>query len=203
KARQTAPCVIFFDEIDSIAPQRGSGIGDSRVTERIISQLLTELDGLEELRKVVVIGATNRPDLLDPALLRPGRFDRLIYVPPPDEEARLEIFKIHTRNKPLAEDVDLKKLAKMTENFTGADIEALVNAASMLALKEFIEKYKDPNEAKAHTKELKIEMRHFMDAMQKVKPLPKEILDHYKELAEVFAKGVEVKRPTLPPMYSY
>ncbi|RSN74119.1 CDC48 family AAA ATPase [Candidatus Methanodesulfokora washburnensis] len=203
KARQTAPCVIFFDEIDSIAPQRGSGIGDSRVTERIISQLLTELDGLEELRKVVVIGATNRPDLLDPALLRPGRFDRLIYVPPPDEEARLEIFKIHTKNRPLAQDVDLRKLAKMTENFTGADIEALVNAASMMALKEFVEKYKDPNEAKAHVKELKIEMRHFLDAMQKVKPLPKEVLDHYKELAEMFAKGVEVKRPTLPPMYSY
>ncbi|HHO57232.1 MAG TPA: AAA family ATPase, partial [Thermoplasmatales archaeon] len=124
KARQAAPCIIFFDEIDAIAPSRG-GMGDSHVTERVISQLLTELDGLEELRDVTVIAATNRPDIIDPALLRPGRFDRLIYIPPPDKKAREEIFKIHTRKKPLAKDVSIKELAEKTEGYTGADIAAV------------------------------------------------------------------------------
>jgi transitional endoplasmic reticulum ATPase len=108
KARQASPCVIFFDELDAIVPLRGGSYGDSQVTERVVSQILTELDGLEDLRDVVVIGATNRPDIIDPALLRPGRFDRLLYVPPPDVEARKEIFKIHTQRKPLAEEIDLK-----------------------------------------------------------------------------------------------
>ncbi len=201
KARQTAPCVIFFDEIDAIAPQRGSGIGDSRVTERIISQLLTELDGLEELRKVVVTAATNRPDLIDPALLRPGRFDRLIYVPPPDEKARLRILEIHTKGKPLASDVDLNKLAEMTENYTGADLESLANTAAMLAMKEFISKYRDPEEAKKHVNELKITMKHFQDALEKVKPMPKETLENYKEIAESFARTK--RRVQKVPSYSY
>ncbi|MGC9097128.1 MAG: ATP-binding protein, partial [Infirmifilum sp.] len=122
KARQAAPSVIFIDEIDALAPMRGLVSTDSGVTERVVSQLLTEMDGLERLEGVVVIAATNRPDIIDPALLRPGRFDRLIYVPPPDEKARLEIFKVHTKRMPLAEDVDLAELAKRTEGYTGADI---------------------------------------------------------------------------------
>jgi len=191
KARQAAPCIIFFDEIDAIAPMRGSGIGDSRVTERIISQLLTEIDGLEELRGVVVIAATNRPDLLDPALLRPGRFDRLIYVAPPDLETRKEILKVHTRNKPLADDVDLNKLAELTEGYTGADLEALCNTAAMIAIQELISKYPDPEETKKHVKELKIEMKHFEKAMRKVGPSLAGKLETYKRMAEEFERRVK------------
>ncbi|MCQ4344943.1 MAG: CDC48 family AAA ATPase, partial [Sulfolobaceae archaeon] len=134
KARQAAPTVVFFDEIDAIAPARGMGI-DTGVTERIVNQLLAEMDGIEKLENVVIIAATNRPDILDPALLRPGRFDRLIYVPPPDKQARLEILKVHTRNVPLAEDVNLEALAEKLEGYTGADIEALVREATMLVLR--------------------------------------------------------------------
>jgi transitional endoplasmic reticulum ATPase len=170
KARQAAPCVIFFDEIDALAPVRDSGHGDSGVTDRVISQLLTEMDGLEELRDVVVIAATNRPDLIDPALLRPGRFDRLIEIPLPDKNARLEIFRIHTRKKPLSEDVSLEKLAEMTEGFTGADIAAVCETASMLAIREHIEKYKDEKVASEKADELKITMKHFEEAMSKIKP---------------------------------
>ncbi len=189
KARQSAPAIIFFDEIDSIAPIRGAA-GDSRVTERIISQLLTEMDGLEELRKVVVIAATNRPDLLDPALLRPGRFDRLIYVPPPDFKARIEILKIHSKGKPLAEDVNLEELAKLTEGYTGADLENLVNTAALIALKEHVSKYKDPKEAIAHKDELKIHWKHFEEALKKVKPMGTSEMERYKKVAEEFARKV-------------
>ncbi|MEM0330496.1 MAG: AAA family ATPase, partial [Archaeoglobaceae archaeon] len=133
KARQVAPCIIFFDEIDAIAQMRGLDEG-SRAVERVLNQLLIEMDGLEELHGVVVIGATNRPDILDPALLRPGRFDRLVYVKPPDRKSRLSIFRIHTKNMPLAEDVDLEELAEITEGYVGADIEAICREAVMLAL---------------------------------------------------------------------
>ena len=130
KARQAAPCVVFFDELDSVAPHRSGGeAGDSRVTERIVSQLLTEMDGLEDLKGVVVIGATNRPDIVDEALLRPGRFDRLLEIPLPDNEARKEILKIHTSKKPLDKTVSLDKLVELTKGYSGADIAALVNAA--------------------------------------------------------------------------
>jgi len=112
KARQAAPCIIFFDELDAIAPTRGESCGSSQVTERMISQLLTELDGLESLKDVTVIAATNRPDIIDTALLRPGRFDKLISIPTPDKEARKEIFTIHTKHKPLADNVDLIKLSE-------------------------------------------------------------------------------------------
>ena len=143
KARQAAPCIIFFDEVDAIAPRRGGGMGaDSHVTERLISQLLTELDGLEILTNVVVIAATNRPDIVDPALLRPGRFDRLLYVPPPDKNSRLQIIKIHTKKKPLAEDINMDDLVGHTEGYTGADIASLASAAVMLALREHVAKYK-------------------------------------------------------------
>ncbi len=187
KARQAAPCVIFFDEIDAIAPARG-GAADSHVTERVISQMLTELDGLEELRDVIVIAATNRPDIIDPALLRPGRFDRLIYIPPPDKEARKEIFRIHTRKKPLAKDVDLDELAEKTEGYTGADIAAVCNEAVMAAIREYIEKGGKMD--KEEIKKLKISKRHFEEALKNVKPLAKEELQRYVEIAEKFEKEV-------------
>lgn len=135
KGRTAAPSVIFMDEVDSIAPRRGLGYGDSGVSERVISQLLTELDGIETLENVVVIAATNKPDIIDPSLLRPGRFDRLIYVPPPDEQTRLSIFKLHTKNMPLAGDVDLEGLAKITAGYSGADIEGACREAAISALR--------------------------------------------------------------------
>ena len=184
KARQAAPCVIFFDEIDAIAPARGS-IGDSHVTERVISQILTELDGLEELRDVTVIAATNRPDIIDPALLRPGRFDRLIYIPPPDKEARKEIFRIHTRKKPLAKDVSIDELAEKTDGYTGADIAAVCNEAVMAAIREYINEGKFDKEK---LKNLKIHKRHFEEALKVVKPISKEDLHRYIEIAEKFEK---------------
>jgi len=157
KARQAAPCIIFIDELDSIAPMRGLGIGDSHVTERVVSQLLTELDGIQRLENVVVIAATNRPDIIDPALLRPGRFDKLVYVPPPDKKARLEILKIHTKDMPLSGDVDLEELAAKTEGYSGADLEAVVREAALYALRE------DINAAK-------VCKRHFEMALRKIKP---------------------------------
>ncbi len=161
KARQAAPCVIFFDELDSIAPRRRGSEGDSHVTERVISQILTELDGLEDLKGVVVIGATNRPDIIDEALLRPGRFDRILEVHAPDKEARKHIFQIHTKKKPLESDVNLDKLVEMTEGMTGADIAALVNAAAMSAIKEHIRQRSGSK--------LRISMRHFETALNKIK----------------------------------
>jgi transitional endoplasmic reticulum ATPase len=172
KAKMAAPTVVFFDEIDALVPRRGSGFGDSHVTERVISQLLTELDGLEKLENVVVIGATNRPDLVDPALLRPGRFDRLIHVPAPDKRARLEILKIHTRNMPLAKDVDLKQLAEKTEGYSGADLEALCREAAMGVLRKDIK-----------GKEVKAE--HFRQAMERIKPsLTPDLIKAYQGFEE-------------------
>jgi transitional endoplasmic reticulum ATPase len=188
KARQAAPCIIFFDEIDAIAPTRGGGFGDSHVTERVISQMLTELDGLEVLTNVVVIAATNRPDIIDAALLRPGRFDRLLYVPPPDYESRKQIILIHTKKKPLSNDVNVDNLAKKMDGYTGADIAAVASAAVMLGLREHISKYKEPLEAEKNTKELKIHMRHFGDAMTKIRPLSSQELDMYKKIAEQFGR---------------
>ena len=187
KARQAAPCVIFFDEIDAIAPARGS-LGDSHVTERVISQMLTELDGLEDLRDVIVIAATNRPDIIDPALLRPGRFDRLIYIPPPDKEARKEIFRIHTRKKPLADDVNIDELAEKTEGYTGADIAAVCNEAVMAAIREYIEKGRELDKEKI--KELKIHKRHFEEALRNVKPMTKEELERYVDISRKFERSL-------------
>ncbi|HEU4824784.1 MAG TPA: CDC48 family AAA ATPase [Nitrososphaeraceae archaeon] len=188
KARQAAPCIVFFDEIDAIAPTRGGMGGDSHVTERVISQLLTELDGLEVLSNVIIIAATNRPDIIDAALLRPGRFDRLLYVPPPEKESRIKIFKIHTSKKPLADDVEVEALAAQTEGYTGADIAALASAAVMLALREHIEKYKDPKKAESAKTELKIHMKHFEEAMKKIRPLSKHEIETYRSIAERFGK---------------
>jgi len=186
KARQAAPCIIFFDEIDSIAPIRGGELGDSHVTERVISQMLTELDGLEELRGVVVMAATNRPDIVDTALLRPGRFDRLLYIPPPDRGSRLHIPQIHTMHMQLAGDVTLKNLADITEGYTGADIALFVSAAALIALKEHISKYPNPEEADKKSIEMKVFIKHFEESMQKIRPLSPQELEWYKKTTEQF-----------------
>jgi transitional endoplasmic reticulum ATPase len=168
KAKQAAPCIVFFDEIDAVVPTRGGGSSDSHVTERIISQILTELDGLESLHGVIVIGATNRPDIIDPALLRPGRFDRLIHIPMPDLDARKEILKIHTRNKPLAKDVKLDILAEITGGMNGAELAAICNEAVMLAIREYLADGGTDNEAKF--KKAKIKMQHFEQAITRIAP---------------------------------
>jgi transitional endoplasmic reticulum ATPase len=139
RARQVAPTVIFIDELDSLVPARGGSMGEPQVTERVVNTILAEMDGLEELQSVVVIGATNRPNLIDPALLRPGRFDELIYVPVPDAAGRRHILGIHTKNMPLAKDVDLDSLAERSDRFTGADLEDLVRRAGLFALRGSIE----------------------------------------------------------------
>lgn len=185
KARQASPAIIFFDEIDSLAPRRGIYSGDSGVSERVISQLLTEMDGLQSRGEVIVIAATNRPDLLDPALLRPGRFDRMIYVPAPDQKARLHILKIHTRNMPLGPDVNLKELARLTKGYSGADIEALVREAAMTALRKDINaKY--------------VSMSNFIKAMEKVHAsLTPDLLKYYEEVKEYFKRRVLRRRDIL------
>jgi transitional endoplasmic reticulum ATPase len=157
KARMAAPAVIFFDEIDSLAPRRGLGFADGGVSERVISQLLTELDGIVTLEDIVVIAATNRPDIVDPAVIRPGRFDRLIYVPEPDVKSRLQIVKIYTKNMPLAKDVGLEGLVEMTKSYSGADIEALCRESAMYALRRDV-----------NTKE--VGMRDFQEAMKRTGP---------------------------------
>ncbi len=175
KAKQVSPTIIFFDEIDAIAPRRGM-YGESHATERVVSQLLTEISGLEDLKDVVVIAATNRPDIIDPALLRPGRFDKIIYVPAPDKHARLKILEVHTRKMPLAEDVDLERIAELTEGYSGADLEALCREAALEALREDI-----------NAKEVRME--HFERALEKVKPsLTKELLKYYEKLADEMKK---------------
>jgi transitional endoplasmic reticulum ATPase len=188
KARQAAPCIVFFDEIDAIAPIRGRDSGDSNVTERMISQLLTELDGLEVLKNVVVIAASNRPDIVDPALLRSGRFDRHIYVPPPDRDSRLQIIKIHTKNIPMGEDVNIERLADITENYTGADIASFISAAVMAAIRQHVFKYEDPLEAEKHVKELTVNMKQIEDAMKNTRPLSKQETEWYKRIKEKFGK---------------
>ncbi|MEM1507293.1 MAG: CDC48 family AAA ATPase [Candidatus Bathyarchaeia archaeon] len=187
RAKQAAPSIIFFDEIDAVAPIRGGGYGDSHVTERVISQLLTEMDGIEELRGVVVLAATNRPDIIDPALLRPGRFDKLLYVPLPDLEARKEILRIHLKKKPLAEDVDIEDIAKRTEGYTGADLAAICNTAVMLAIREHVMNAKEPEAAKKNLEGLKVYRRHFEEAFRRVRPISQRELEMYKRIAEEFA----------------
>ena len=182
KARQAAPTVLFFDEMDSIAPARGGGTSDSHVTERVISQILSEMDGLESLHNVVVIAATNRPDIIDPALLRPGRFDRMVEIGMPDQEARLEILKIHTKKRPLAEDVDLAAMSKRTDGYSGADLANVCNEAVMLAIREYVLAGK-PQEDEEIAK-YRIEGRHFEEALKKVLPSRKE-REGYSRFAEI------------------
>lgn len=154
RARQVSPCIIFFDEIDALAGKRGMEQG-TKVTERVLNQILSEMDGIEDLSNVIVIGATNRPDMLDSALLRPGRFDRILLVGSPSKEGREKIFKIHTKNMPLAKDVVVSDILDRTEGYVGADIESLVREAAMLCLRENME-----------NKEVK--MKHFEEALKKV-----------------------------------
>ncbi len=162
-AKQASPTILFFDEIDSIVPRRGSSSTDAHVTERVISQFLTEMDGIEELKGVVVLAATNRLDLIDPALLRSGRFDILLELPVPDEKTREEIFRIHTKNKPLAEDINLKELAKETEGRAGSDIEFICRKASMLAIREFLGQGAEEGIQKL---DIQISKRHFNGALK-------------------------------------
>ncbi len=189
KAKGAAPCVIFFDEIDAVTPQRGIG-ADTVVTERVISQILTEMDGLEELHDVTVVAATNRPDLVDPALLRPGRFDRLVYIPPPEADARRQIFDIHTKGKPLASDVDLAGLTKRTEDFTGAEIAAVCNEAAMLSIRDYVAAGGSLDDKAV--KKLVLKADHFERALQKVKPRSKEELRRYQDLSRKFQGGMEI-----------
>jgi transitional endoplasmic reticulum ATPase len=178
RARQASPCVIFFDEIDSIAPTRG--MGETAVTEKVVSQLLTELDGIESLHGVVVIAATNRADMIDRALLRPGRFDKMVLVPIPDKAGRLKILEINSKDIPMEREigtqnginpdyVDLDKIAESTDGFSGADVASIANTAVSLVIHEFIEKYPDPKEAEKQVEHAKVTIRHFEDAIKKVK----------------------------------
>jgi len=183
KARMAAPAVIFFDEFDSLVPGRGRGYSDSGVSERVISQLLTEMDGIMTLEDVVIIAATNRPDIVDPAVLRPGRFDRLIYVPEPDEKARLEIFKLYTKDMPLAKDIDLSHLANATKSYSGADIDSLCREAAMHALRRDVNSKEVPS-------------ADFQKAMDKVLPT---ILPEMEGWYKGFMRQVRrVQKPTTP-----
>jgi transitional endoplasmic reticulum ATPase len=183
KARQAAPCIVFMDEIDSIAPTRGGGF-DGHVTERVISQLLTEMDGLESLHNVVVIAATNRPDMIDPALMRPGRFDRLVHIPMPDLEGRKKILEIHLKNKPLATDVDVADLAKRTGGYSGADLSALVNEGIMLAIRAIVAKGGDLS--KDSLQKERVNMKAFLEAMEKVRPTSRTDLTKYDKIMKDF-----------------
>jgi transitional endoplasmic reticulum ATPase len=182
KARQVSPTIIFFDELDSIAPMRGTDEG-SHVMERVVNQLLAELDGLETLKDVVVIGATNRPDILDPALLRSGRFDRMLLVGPPDKLGRHEILKIKTGKMPKGEDVNLEELAELTEGYVGSDLDSLCREAAMLALREEM---------------VKVEMNHFRESLKKVRPSVEEnMVSYYERISERFKGGIKVEPASL------
>jgi transitional endoplasmic reticulum ATPase len=169
KARQAAPTIIFFDEIDSMVPTRGMAF-DSGVTERIVSQILTEIDGLEELKNVVVVAATNRPDMVDPALLRPGRLERYIYIRPPDQNERELIFGIHLLGKPLASDIDIKDMANRAKGYVGADIEAICHEAAIIALRDWIKPGMDRETVKKEVRNVRIQKEHFEKAFNIVRP---------------------------------
>jgi len=176
KARQVAPCVIFFDELDSLAPAR-SGSGESRVSERVVNQLLTELDGLEELEDVMVVAATNRPDMIDPALIRSGRFDRLVLLGAPEQNERREILDIHTRDVPMDENVNLEEVAEITEGYVGSDLETIAREAALIALRE---------DDEAET----VKMPHVRSALEKVRPtITDDIMEYYDEMKEEFEGG--------------
>mgnify|MGYP000846721629 FL=1 len=182
KAKQASPCIVFFDELDALAAARGAGIGEPRVVERMVNTLLSEMDGLEELKGVVVLGATNRPDLLDSALLRPGRFDEIVLVPPPDEKSRLEIFRVHTEGMSLDDDVNLGKLAEITESYSGADIAAVCRKAGMLALHDNLESRR-------------VSFKHFREALKKIGPsITPEVLKYYKNMTRELERGLEVRK---------
>ncbi|MEJ2259354.1 MAG: AAA family ATPase, partial [Nitrosopumilaceae archaeon] len=174
RARQASPCVVFFDEIDSIAPIRGAG-GETAVTERVVSQLLTELDGMENMHGVVVLAATNRADMIDPALLRPGRFDKIIQIPLPDKESRKRIIQIGAKTIPAVEDpndpqhVDYDKIAELTDGLSGADTAAISNTAVSLVIHEFLDKHPDVKDVEKSSENAKVTMKHFEEAVKKVR----------------------------------
>jgi len=176
KARQVAPTIIFFDELDSLAPGRGGDVG-SNVSERVVNQLLTELDGLEEMEEVMVIGATNRPDMIDPALIRSGRFDRLVYIGEPEVEGREQILRIHTEDTPLSPDVSLRELAELSEGYVGSDLESIAREAAIEALRE-------DEDAEI------VGMKHFRTAMESVRPTVNEdIRDYFERMEDEFRGG--------------
>ncbi|MCY0849285.1 CDC48 family AAA ATPase [Sulfuracidifex metallicus] len=198
KARMYAPAVIFFDEIDALAPMRGASY-DSGVTERLVNQLLAEMDGVEKLENVIIIAATNRPDILDPALLRPGRFEKLLYVPPPDVTSRKDILKVHTRGIPLSGDTDLEEIANRTEGYTGADIAALVREAAMRAVRESMrvcidvatekcgqnQDCKDKEVKECMKNKVEVRPKHFAEAMVKIKPsVTQDMIQFYQNWLE-------------------
>jgi transitional endoplasmic reticulum ATPase len=188
KARQVAPCILFFDEIDAILGARGMR-DDSGVSQRIVNQFLAELDGMQSLQNVLVIGATNRADIIDSAALRPGRFDSVVFVPPPDRDARADILKVHTRNMPLADDVDLEKIADMTDGFSGADIENLVREAAMAAVR-------------SDWKAKPVHMKHFKTALEETRPsISQEDVKRFMELAEQVKKRQPQKSADVLPGY--
>ena len=209
RAKQVAPSIIFFDEMDALVPRRGMDMG-TRVTENVVSQILTHMSGVEDMHNVVVIGATNRPDILDPALLRPGRFDRQVLVPAPDEKSRLEVLKIHT-GKMKMKDVDLKKFAKATDGYSGADLEALVREAGINAIREIMAKEKPVATSAANAKTKKnagkkkpaekkeeyfVTKKHFDEALKNSRPsITPDMLRYYEKIIESFkSRGIEMKK---------
>ncbi len=183
RARHAAPAIIFFDEVDALAPARGTGAGDSHVTERVISQVLTEIDGIQSLKDIVVLAATNRPDLLDPALLRPGRFDRHILVPAPDEKARKQIYEIYTKNMPLTKDVKIEELVRLSENFAGSDIASCCREAALAALTESMQAQK-------------VNRQHFLKAIEEINPT---ITPEMEKAYLSWGKQARQTRPTTSP----
>jgi transitional endoplasmic reticulum ATPase len=180
-----SPAIIFFDEFDALVPRRGMGYADQGVSERVISQLLTEMDGIIGLENIVVIGATNRPDILDPAVLRPGRFDKLIYVPSPDEKARLEIFRVYTKNMPLTGEVSIEALASLTKGYSGADIEAVCREAGLNALRKNI-----------NTKE--VSMEDFREALARIgSSITPEMEKFYESFGATYRRQIE--KTLVPP----
>ena len=190
KAKQVAPTIVFLDEVDSIAPRRGQ-YGDTGVTERIVNQLLTSLDGIEVLQGVVVLAATNRPDIIDPGLLRAGRFDKMIYIPAPDVGSRLKILDVHTKQMPLSKDVSLEDLAQKTEGYVGADLENLCREAGMMAYRE-------------NTEATEITQKNFIDAMKNIRPsVDEEVIKFYQNLAQTISKGVKEKKRVVEELGLY
>ena len=181
KARQAAPSIIYFDEIDAISSSRGSVQG-SHIYDSIVNQILVEMDGIENRKGIIIIASTNRPDLVDAALLRPGRFDRLLHVTAPDHEARLKILQVHTKDMPLADDVPLNKIVQVTEGYSGADLENVCREAGMQAIREKLEKLE------------MIENKHFEYALTKIKStLPKELVERYEQLAKQITESRNIK----------
>ena len=180
KAKQVAPTIVFLDELDAIAPRRGAYSG-SHVTESVVNQILTSIDGLESMEGVVILGATNRPDILDTSLLRPGRFDRLLFIDAPDYNARLEIFKIHTKDMPLSKDVSLEELSKISEGFSGADIEGLCREAAMLALRK-------------NLKNKEVNNKNFERALESIRAsITEDVIKYYKNVSKDLGSGIAKK----------